>query len=113
MTVETNNCTLVDNQTLHFSSRIDRNKFINDKIGMGQPVRTFRWDKGHPKGPELHTITDNGIIIIRNERTNKLVTTLIARPGQIYRYYINDNLVPPKYLMNIAREHQNAGYNYL
>ena len=48
---------------------------------MGNPVRTFKWDKGHPNGPELHTITDTGIIVIRNERTGKLITTLIARPG--------------------------------
>ena len=98
--------------TLHWEERKERNNLIEDVIGMGNPIRTFKWDKGHPNGPELHTITDTGIIIIQNERTKKLVTTLIARPGQIYRYYINENEVPPKFLMDIAREHTKAGYNY-
>ena len=100
------------NKTIHFETREARNKFIFENIGLGNPIRTFRWDKRHPNGPELHTITDTGIIIIQNERTKKLVTTLIARPGQIYRYYINENEVPPKFLMDIAREHTKAGYNY-
>ena len=100
-------------RTTHFNERQTRNDFIKNEIGIGNPIRTFKWDKGHPNGPELHTVTDTGIIIIRNERTNKLVTTLIARPGQIYRYYINVGEVPPTYLMNIAREHQESGYNYL
>lgn len=99
--------------TLHWKERERRNEFIKNEIGIGNPIRTFRWDKGHPNGPELHTITDTGIIIIRNERTGKLVTTLIARPGQIYRYYINENETPPIYLMNMAQEHMDAGYNYI
>ncbi len=103
---------MMNAQTIHWNDRKERNDFITNQIGMGNPVKTFRWDKGHPNGPELHTITDTGIIIVRNERTNKLVTTLIARPGQIYRYYINEGLKPPKYIMNIAQEHMDAGYNY-
>jgi hypothetical protein len=99
-------------QTVHWKDRKERNDFIKNQIGIGNPIRTFKWDKGHPNGPELHTITDTGIIIIRNERTKRLVTTLIARPGQIYRYYINENEVPPKFLMKIAKEHLDAGFNY-
>ena len=98
--------------TLHWEERKERTDFIISQIGMGNPIRTFKWDKGHPNGPELHTITDTGIIIVRNERTNKLVTTLIARPGQIYRYYINENEIPPRYLLDIAQQHMDAGYNY-
>ena len=98
--------------TNHWIERNIRNDFIKEHIGVGNPLRTFKWDKGHPNGPELHTITDTGIIIVQNERTKKLVTTLIARPGQIYRYYINEGLYPPKELMNIAKEHTEAGYNY-
>lgn len=99
--------------TLHWKEKERRNEFIKSEIGMGNPVRTFRWDKGHPNGPELHTITDTGIIIVRNERTGKLVTTLIARPGQIYRYYIKNDELPPKHLMDIAQEHMDVGYNYI
>ena len=98
---------------MHWEERKGRNDFIESQIHMGNPVRTFKWDKGHPNGPELHTITDTGIIVIRNERTGKLITTLIARPGQIYRYYAEENETPPQFLMELARQHQEAGYNYI
>lgn len=104
---------MVKLETAHWAERQQRNTFIENNIGLGEPIRTFRWDKGHPNGPELHTITDTGIIIIRNERTGRLVTTLIARPGQIYRYYITENEVPPRYLMQIAQKHEEAGYNII
>lgn len=78
------------------------------KIGFGNEIGTFRVDKGHPKGAELHTVTDTGIIIIRNERTHKMVTKLIARPNQIKRYGINR-----KDVIEIAREHQALGYNMI
>ena len=99
--------------TLHWKERQPRNEFIRNKIGIGigTPIRTFKWDKGHPNGPELHTITDSGIIIVRNERTGKLITTLIARPGQIHRYYKSVNESAPTYLINIALEHTRDGYH--
>ena len=99
--------------TIHWGERTPRNEFIDDFIGMGSPIRTFKWDKGHPNGPELHTITDTGIIVIRNERTNKLITTLIARPGQIHRYYKSVNEKAPEFLINIASKHQRLGFNLI
>lgn len=78
------------------------------KIGLGKEIGTFRVDKGHPKGAELHTVTDTGIIIIRNERTHKMVTKLIARPNQIKRYGIER-----KDVIEIAREHQALRYNMI
>lgn len=60
---------------------------IIKKIGTGEVVASFRVDRGHKNGAEIHKITNTGIILIYNERTNKLITKLIARPGQIKRYY--------------------------
>jgi len=99
--------------TNHWNSRNDRLAFIQKEIGIGKPVKTFKWDKGHPNGPELHTITDTGIIIIRNALTNKLVTTLIARPGQIKRYYDKLKTEVPEFIMKLAYEHEQKGYNYI
>lgn len=97
--------------TVHWKERSNRNEFIEKEIGIGNPIRHFFWDKGHPNGPEIHTITDTGIIIIRNYRTNKLITQLIARPGQISRYYKAINETPPEYLMDIAAKHYIEKYN--
>ena len=87
--------------------RVAREKIIR-KIGLGKEVKTVRIDKGHPNGPELHTITSNGIVIIRNERTKKLITKLIARPNQIRNYGIEDVKI-----IEIARKHQTLGYNMI
>ena len=69
--------------------RVMRERLIKE-IGIGKEIATFRVDRGHVNGAELHTITTNGIIVIRNERTNKMITKLIARPNQIKRYGITD-----------------------
>ena len=87
--------------------RVAREKLIK-KIRLGKEIATFTVDKGHPMGAELHTITSTGIIIIRNQKTNKMVTKLIARPNQIKRYGIED-----KKLIEIARKHQTLGYNMI
>lgn len=69
--------------TNHFSSeRIQREKLIRDIIGeRGSLVASFLVDKGHRNGKEIHRVLDSGIIEIYNQRTGKLVTKLIARPG--------------------------------
>lgn len=79
-------------------------------IGIGEVVDSFIVDKGHKNGPERHEITNTGIIIVYNNRTNKMVTKLIARVGQIKRYYKDGNA--PKELIKIARKHTELGYNY-
>lgn len=98
-------------KTLHWCQRNDRLQFIKDNIGIGKPVKSFYWDKGHPNGPEIHTVTDTGIIIIRNYNTNKYITTLIARPQQIKRYYESVGQVAPNSILKLCEEHQRKGYN--
>lgn len=102
-------------ETLHFSAeRKERHLRIVNGIGSGKQVYSFIVDKGHMNGNEIHTIFDNGIIVIRNERTNLLITELIARPGQIRRYWEERNLALPieiYRIIAIASEHQRKGYN--
>lgn len=97
--------------THYNKDRIEREKLIK-KIGIGKEVATFRVDRHHINGAELHTITSTGIIIIRNERTNKMVTKLIARPAQISRYFDKETK-EVRDIMKIAREHQILGYNMI
>lgn len=93
----------------YVSDRIEREKLIQ-KIGVGIALDTIRVDRHHKNDAELHTITSTRIIIIRNERTNKVVTKLIARPGQIKRYYDELPKIMEK-VIQIARVHQELGYN--
>jgi hypothetical protein len=110
---ETSDISNLVNTNHNSYQRVDRNHKIIERLGgYGNPLCSFIIDKGHPNGNEIHTITDNGIIIIQNENTKKFVTSLIARPGQIKRYFPN-NVFPANILsvINEAKQHQRNGYN--
>lgn len=92
----------------HYSKHRSLRETVIRTIGRGHIVKVCKVDRGHPDGPEIHKITDTGIIIIENAITHKLVTKLIARPGQLRRYYGNR---VPYYLLKKAKEHQRKGYN--
>lgn len=94
----------------HYSEDREAREAIIRQIGMGEVVASFRVDRGHRNGAEIHKITSTGIIVIYNERTGKMVTKLIARVGQIRRYYKNGNA--PKELIkkavdNTVKNHYN------
>lgn len=99
------------------NKRYKREKFINKYInGDGKVVDSFIIDKGHIDGLERHDITENGIIIIYNTSTKKLVTKLVAREGQIKRYYESTGKDPPpmyEKILELARWHESLGYNHV
>ena len=99
-------------ETRHYKNRRRRNRFITANIPKGEIVEVFYWNRGHKDGPEYHILTSNGLIEILNALTYRHITTLIARPGQIKRYYDAINESPPVELMELAYEHQMKGYNY-
>lgn len=90
--------------------RVGRNALIQ-MIGEGEKIDSFRVDRGHRNGAEIHTITTNAIIIITNERTGKMITKLIARQGQVKRYYEREGKEIPKELLEKAKENERKGYN--
>lgn len=94
----------------HYSEGREAREAIIRQIGMGKVVASFRVDRGHRNGAEIHKITSTGIIVIYNERTGKMITKLIARVGQIRRYYKDGNA--PKELIkkavdNTVKNHYN------
>ena len=93
-------------------SRYKREKFINKHLhGDGKVIDSFIVDKGHINGLERHDITDNGLIIVYNAESNKLVTKLIARPQQVQRYYNDTGRNPPSWLLRLAEWHESLNYN--
>ncbi len=97
-------------RSYHYNKeRSERERHIRE-IGYGKAVASFVIDRGHENGPEIHEITDTGIINIYNQITKKLVTKLIARPAQIKRYF-NGNA--PQAVVERARYNTCVlGYNY-
>lgn len=104
-------------KTLHFSiDRSERHLKVLSLLGVGRHLYSFIVDKGHVNGAEIHSIFSNGVIVIRNRRTNLLITELIARPGQIRRYWeIQGKALPCEMwvVMEKAKQNQVKGYNYL
>lgn len=75
-------------ETAHWNDeRKSRHEKIKENIGEGKFISSFIVDTGHPHGDEIHTIFDNGMILIQNADTGRLVTELIARPEQVKRYW--------------------------
>ena len=98
------------NKSNHYRKERREREDIIRSIGTGEIVARFTINKGHKRGPEIHSITSTGIIIIQNEKTKKLITKLIARPGQIRRYFkdITPNI---QQIINLAYEHKALGFN--
>lgn len=86
-------------------------EYLNDD---GLMVDGFVVDRHHKDGLEIHSITENGIILIHNLKSGKLITKLLAREDQIKRYYKSTGRKPPPDYENIlalARWHESLGYN--
>ena len=95
----------------HWEKDRQNRKNLIEQIGHGNVIKTVVIDRHHKNGPEIHEISDTGIITIFNQRTKKMITQLIARPGQIRRYF-DDNETIPCGLIELARQHRKLNYNY-
>ena len=99
----------MNNSNHYTKDRASRNALIK-AIGYGNPIKGVVIDKGHPAGPEIHLLSDTAIITIYNKNTLKMVTRLIARPGQLARFY-KDGEEIPKDILNKAIHYQKMGWN--
>ena len=93
------------NISKHWMQDRERRNELIKKIGLGIEVKRAVVDKGHRNGAEIHVISSTGIVTIYNQRTGKLITKLIARPGKIRQYYKEGEIIPED-LLKIARYHQ-------
>lgn len=100
--------------TMHYKNDKNiavRTMVIEKYIGFGRDIFSAELDRGHKNGTEIHVVTNTAIIKIYNARTKKHVTDLIARPNQIIRVYRAKGQYAPKWLLDIAYENQNRGFN--
>lgn len=72
--------------TQHFANDMATRQYIVEHLigGFGKVVLTNVIDRGHIDGPERFELTDNGIINVYNDLTDRRITILIARVGQLY-----------------------------
>ena len=98
--------------TLHYNEDKEiRRNTIEKYIGYGDDIMSAEIDRGHKNGSEIHVVTNSGIIKIYNARTKKHITDLIGRPSQIKRVYNAKGVRCPKWLIEIAIENCNRGFN--
>lgn len=100
---------LENERKIRFDMAVELNKHKNGSQAFIDKV--FLVDKGHPDGPELHCVTEKGIIFILNEskyenNTKCFITVLLARPNQVVRLYKACNLEVPRCVLNGAFKNQ-------
>lgn len=93
----------------HYKMALRKNAYPD---GTQAPVhRTFYVDKGHVDGPEIHCVTEKGVIFILNQEKyerekrygyfcHPLVTVLFARPNQVARLYHAIGEEPPESILS-------------
>lgn len=98
-------------ESFHFQvERKNRREKIKRLVGVGNVITSFIIDKNHDKGFTRDYILDNGVVIVVNERTRKIVTEFIARPAQIARYWNHNVPQEYQYIINISKKWQKLGY---
>lgn len=118
MMVIKKNRVYVDLKRLSYSNHIQgfrrkrRMEYVGDIASM-HILKAFDVDRGHFDGPEIHLITTDGYIVIVNAWSFKLCTVLIARPGQIDRYYKAINQEAPQWLLDKAYQNYQKKLNRL
>lgn len=75
--------------------------------------KTFLVDKGHPDGPELHSVSQNAVIFIINAETRRFITVLLARPGQVRRLYNSCGLDVPECIKKQAQYYIENNLNHI
>lgn len=96
----------------HFHrDRHERIMRIAQTVGFGHIVRQCLVDTGHRAGCEVHVLTSTGIVLVFNAHSRKLDTVLVARPGQVARYYEPFGEDVPDWLM--ARAYENTCVRHL
>ena len=89
--------------------RNDRAEKIMQKVGEGETVACFLVDRNHYNGYEKHIIMDNGVLVVVNNRTEKVITTFLASGGQIGRYWRNLGQDMPRELQYLTRIYRKVG----
>lgn len=70
----------------------------------------------HPSDnlPQLHVLTDNGIIKVyrlRDGKRKKMITFLLARPNQLKRFKGNLDIATGRHIIERCRFYEKMGYN--
>ena len=102
-------------KTKHFNDRNYRQTLIDLMGGAGNVILTNVIDRGHKDGAERFELTEKGITYVYNNISNRLITILFTRVGQLTsRYGSEFNKLPISQQVRIrayCREYEEKGLN--
>lgn len=101
--------------TMHYSRDRKKRERKIQEIGQGTVILTVlvRTDEAYPRDWEKQKITDHGIIMVYNAYTDRLVTKLIARKGQVIRAFKGVGKTAPSDVLALCSYHEKMGWNRL
>lgn len=83
------------------TDRIERMTEIALTIGFGSVVEEFPCINQY--GNTWHCLTDTGVVIIKTDDKEKVITLFCATPERVFAYYKNyKNTRPPQFLVKVA-----------
>lgn len=101
---------MTNNFSQHYQNeRTERERFIKEMIGLGDEIYSFEYN--YNGSPQIHRLTDTGIINVYGRDGQNLITRLVARPQQIKRLFEARGERAPRDLVMLAHEHNVKGYN--
>lgn len=102
---------VVFTKSKHIHKRSKRMEIIYNLIANehGKICKVWLVDTGHVNGLEVHVIYNNGICLIYNNDSKKLITGLILRPKQVERYQITMT----KCMSKKVKKHMQKSYNHI
>lgn len=95
----------------HVYTRSKRMKIISNLITSenGKICKIWLVDTGHRNGLEIHVVYNNGVCLIYNSNSHKLITGLILRPQQVKRY----DITLTKCMLKKVKKHLENNYNHI
>ena len=95
----------------HYTKDRQRRETLIKEIGYGEIIKTAIVDDDK-RGAKILELSNTGIINIINQKTNVLITKLIATPSQLLNFYETRKEIPRE-LKDITFKHQQLGYNWI
>lgn len=90
----------------HYTKYRQERQNTIEQIGEGTVIYSIvKYDEKRKRNFR-YEITDNAILIVKDEKEDYIITKMIARPSRLKAYWEN----VPKNLVMIAVEHTRAGY---
>ena len=87
------------------NDRLDRITAILTTVGVGEVV--YKFQESNQYGPNVHCITNTGVIIIKDAHEDKIITMFMLTERRLFAYWKTHMASrPPQYLVKLVGNNQ-------